>query len=316
MEKRIAVLGAGTMGAGMAATYALYGNPVSLYSRTESTLSQARKIIKGALETFLEEKIIDAATMKQAMGRIAYTTSLQEAVHNAWYVVETVTEKKDAKTGLYQTLDGILPNGVILASNTSYMNIFELVPERRRKDSVIAHWVAPPQIIPLVEVVRGPETTEETMQRTIELHEMCGKIPVRLEKYVPGFVLNRLQSAMTREIMYLIDNGFCTAEDIDKVVKTSLMPRGLLLGVVERMDFAGLQTVANGLRNGSYVPAPSVEESSILFQLAEEGNLGVKTGKGFYDYSNHECTEVLAKRDRQLIQSLRLARELMKNPLY
>lgn len=316
MKQKIAVLGAGTMGAGMAATYALYGYPVSLYSRTEDTLHRAKETIQNALETMVHEDMTDEKAAKQATERIVYTTELKNAVRDAWYIAETIAEKKSAKTELYQTLDVMVPDNVIFASNTSYMNIFEFISESRQKDCVIAHWVAPPHIIPLVEVVRGPKTSEEVMNQTIELHETCGKTPVRMERYVPGFVLNRLQSAMTREVMYLIDGGLCTAEDIDKVVKTSLMPRGMLLGVVERMDFTGLQTVANGLKNGSYQPAPPVCEDSQIFRLVEEGNLGAKTGKGFYDYGGNNLTGVLEKRDQQLIQSMRLAQQFLKDPLY
>ncbi|MBQ5954282.1 MAG: 3-hydroxyacyl-CoA dehydrogenase family protein [Lachnospiraceae bacterium] len=315
VSKKIAVLGAGTMGAGIAAVYAAGGYDVSLYSRTEKTLDKARQTIGAIIAFFREEKLYPSLALENAEQRICYTTWIEEAVDRAFYIVETVIEKPEIKQEVYQTLDAVLPSDVIVSSNTSYMNIFEFMPEERQEKLVIVHWVAPPHILPLVEVVKGPRTSEETLKAMMELHEGCGKTPVRMEKYIPGFILNRLQSAMNREVIGLIQEGYCTPEMMDKAVKTSLMPRGLLLGVVQRMDFNGIDQVAHGLHNKSFVPFDAPPEHNIITDMADHGEKGVKSGIGFRDYTELGNTLAVQERDKLLIQSVRLSQFFMEHPI-
>ena len=312
---KIAVLGAGTMGPGIAAVYAVNGYETALYSRTEKTLEKARVTVEGILELFREEKMFPEEAVIPAAGRISYVTDLSAAVHGAFYVSETVAEVPEVKKEIFRQLDELLPEDVFLSSNTSYMNVFELAPERRQARLAIVHWVAPPHILPLVEVVRGPETAEETMEAMMVLHEACGKLPVRMEKYIPGFILNRLQSAMNREVIGLMQEGYVSPEMLDRAVKASLMPRGLLLGVVQRMDFNGLDMVARGLRNRSFEPFGAPPEDNVIAEMAERGELGVKSGAGFYDYGETGSEEAMRLRDRYLIESVRLARYFMERPI-
>ena len=210
----------------------------------------------------------------------------------------------------------MLPEGTIIASNTSYLDIFPLLPPARRPYGIIAHWYAPAHILPLVEIVKGPETLASVMDTVVQMHKSCGKTPVRMEKYIPGFIVNRLQSAMTQEVVHLIENGYCTPEDLDLAVKTSLMPRGLLLGLVERMDFTGLDMMANSLQNKAYSPAPPLDRPAMIFDHVEKGEFGVKSGKGFYDYTGIPYEEVLQNRDKQLLKSIGLVQAFMENPLH
>lgn len=316
MTNKIAVLGAGTMGPGIATTYALQGYEVALYSRSQATLERAARVVASNMELFLEEGQLDRAAADAAMQRIRYTDSVSDAVEGAWYIAETVVEKIPVKTELYAQLDAILPEGVIIASNTSSLNIFSIMPERRKSHTVIAHFFAPAHILPLVEVVRGPETAEEVVDRVVQLHRDCGKTPVRMERYIPGFIVNRMQGALTREVVHLLENGYCTPEDLDLAVKTSLMPRGMLLGLVERMDFAGLDMMVNGLTNKSYQPAPDPGQPKMFFDAVARGDLGVKTGKGLYDYSHMSYEALLHQRDRMLLQSVALAKAFIENPLH
>ncbi len=313
---KVAVLGAGTMGPGIATTYAIYGYRTSVYSRTQETLDRAKAVIESNLRFFTEEGILTPEKAADAMGRLEFTDSVTEAVDGAWYIAETIVEKPEPKKALYTQLDAILPQDAIIASNTSYMNIFELMPQRRLPYAIISHWYAPAHILPLVEVVKGPETLPEVMDAVCQMHTDCGKTAVRMEKFIPGFIVNRMQSAMTREVVYLIENGYCTAEDLDLAVKTSLMPRGLLLGLVERMDFNGLDMLANSLNNKKYVPAPDPGHPAMIFDHYDKGELGVKTGKGFYDYSDRPYTETLQQRDRKLLQSVQLGNQFLKEPLH
>lgn len=313
---KIAVLGAGTMGAGIAAQYSLYGHEVMLYSRSAGTLERAEKTIGKIYELLVESGRMTGEEAARAGEKITCTTSVAEAVKDAWYVVETIVERAAEKTELYAKLDALLGEEVILSSNTSFMDIFALIPERRQGNTLIAHWYAPAHILPLVEVVKGPGTRPEVVERMLEFHRQCGKTPVLMERYVPGFIVNRLQSAMTREVLFLLENGYCTPEDLDLAVKTSLMPRGMALGLVQRMDFSGLDMVANGLRNGTYQPAPAPGADNLVFRHAGQGELGVKSGEGFYRYRDRPYEEVLKQRDSQLLQSVDLAAELMARPLH
>ena len=315
-QKKVAVLGSGTMGPGIALTYALGGYSASLYSRSQKTLHRAKTVIASALELFVEEGIRSGDDAKAAFARIQFTDSVEEAVKDAWYVAETIVEDPEAKKELYTRLDELLPAEVIIASNTSYMNVFELLPAARQPYSVISHWYAPAHILPLVEVVKGPETLETVMEKVVSFHKSCGKTAVRMEKYIPGFIVNRMQSAMTKEVVYLLENGYCTAEELDLAVKTSLMPRGLLLGLVQRMDFNGLDMIARSLENKKYVPAPELDRPRMIFDLTDKGDYGVKTGKGFFDYSDQPYEEVLRRRDKMLLKSVNLANSFIEDPLH
>lgn len=314
-QNKVAVLGAGTMGPGIATVYALHGCRTAVYSRTERTLTQAKQVIESNLALFVQEQVIDRAAADRALERLSFTNDLAQAVEGAWYIAETIVEKPEPKQALYAQLDALLPEDVIIASNTSYLNIFELLPRRRQAYSLISHWYAPAHILPLVEVVKGPETLPEVMDKVTEFHNDCGKTAVRMEKYIPGFIVNRMQSAMTREVVYLIENGYCTAEDVDLAVKTSLMPRGLLLGLVQRMDFNGLDMVSHGMKNKKFSPSPLIERPAFLFDHVDKGEYGVKTGKGLYDYSHQSQTETLQQRDRALLKSVAMARQYAKKPL-
>lgn len=315
-DKTIAVIGAGTMGVGIAMQYALFGHRVALYSRSTQTLDRARTTIEESCALMAQEKFAPDEAIARVQDLIRTTTSLEEAVAGAWYVVETIAEKAEEKKALYERLDALLEEDVLISSNTSYLNIFELMPQRRQPYAAIVHWFAPAHIMPLVEVVRGPETSQDTIDRLMALHDGCEKTTVYMDRFVPGFLVNRLQSAMNREVLFLLKNDYCTAEAIDMAVKSSLMPRGMLLGLVQRMDFAGLNAVANGVRNNACQPAPTPDEDNPLYAHVEAGEYGVKTGRGFYDYSHAPFGDVIRHRDIQLIRSIKLAREFMADPLH
>lgn len=315
-KKKIAVLGAGTMGPGIALNYAIGGYETTLYSRSQRTLDRAAAVIQTNLELFIRENILSQEEADAAGKRMHYTNSVTDAVDGAWYVAETIVEQAEAKTALYGQLDTILPPEVIIASNTSYMNIFELMPQARRPYTVISHFYAPAHILPLVEVVRGPETSEAVMDTVMELHRQCGKAPVRMEKYIPGFIVNRIQSAISREVYYLLENGYCTPEDMDLAVKTSLMPRGLILGLVQRMDFTGMDMLVNSMKNKSYTPAPPTPDPSVVMEPYNRGDYGVKTGRGIYDYGDQTYEQILDRRDEQLLKSVAVAQYTLDHPLH
>lgn len=313
--KRVAVIGAGTMGHGIAQVYASGGLAVNLYDVNKEALTHAQQMIKINLETFVEEGLMDESEANAAFEKIAYFDNLKDAVQNVQFVQETVPEKPDIKIAVFKELDDCLPADIIIVSNTSALNPFELVPQRRLSHFTTAHFFAPPQIIPLVEVAKGEETTEQTIEITLAILRKCGKTPVRLEKFVAGFIVNRLQILLNREVFYLLDNGICTPDQLDLAVKASFMPRGMVLGLVQRIDFTGLDISASNIINESYKVPEMGKRPKVLFEHVDKGELGVKTGKGFYDYGGRSYAEVCKKRDKLLFQVLKATKDIMNETI-
>ncbi|MGR5143072.1 3-hydroxyacyl-CoA dehydrogenase family protein [Photobacterium sp. DNB23_23_1] len=313
---KIAVLGAGTMGPGIALSYAMGGYKVSLYNYLDTAmLDRAKQTVEAGLDFFVEQDKITRAESQAMLANISYTIDLDEALAGADYIQETIVENAEIKKGLFEQLDAKLPEGVIIVSNTSALNPFELMPERRLANFAAAHWFAPPHILPLVEVCKGERTSEQTMNLVSEVLEKSGKTPVRLEKFVPGYIINRLQILLNTEVFYLLDNEICSPEQLDMAVKASLMPRGLLLGLVQRYDFTGLDISARNIINGSYQMPDTSERPKALFDHVDKGELGVKTGKGFFDYEGRSPVEVSKRRDELLFKIFDLTKDVVKEKI-
>jgi 3-hydroxybutyryl-CoA dehydrogenase len=309
--KKVAVVGAGTMGPGLAQVFACGGHPVSLYSRSEATLEKAMSIAAANMETFVRHDLLDAVDVPAALARISPTRSVTEAAAGASLVIESIAENMEAKRVVFEELDEACPDEAIFTSNTSYLNIYEVVPERRLPQTVIAHWFAPPQIIPLVEVVKGPQTSAETVEFVVALLKKVDRVPVVMEKFVPGFCINRFLRIIGREVFFLLDNGYMTADQLDLAVKASIIPRAMVLGFVQRYDFTGLDLSLNNLQNSDFLEPPLDNSPSSLVEHVERGEIGVKSGKGFFDYSDRDIKDVLRTRDDALIEVFNQARELI-----
>lgn len=313
--KKIAVLGAGTMGPGIVQSFATGGYDVNMWTRSEDTMKKARSVLQTSLKTFAEEGLVKPEEVEKILSRVNYYFTIEEAVNGADFVVETIVEKSEPKRELYEKLDAILPEDTYIASNTSFLNIFEIMPERRLPYTIIAHWYAPPQLIPLVELVKNDKTVPEAITCAYEMLEKSGKTPVVMKRWVAGYIANRMQSILNQEVFYLLDNDFCTAQDIDRAVKASFIPRAMVIGLVQRFDFTGLDASVNNLNNKSYIMPEQNSNPSCLFDHYNKGELGVKSGKGFYDYSDRSMEEVLAKRDKQLFEAFRVVNKFMKDPV-
>jgi len=313
--KKIAVLGAGTMGPGIAQMFAIGGYEVTMWTRSEETREKAKETLHKSLVTFSEENLLPASEVETVFSRVSFALTVEEAVKGADFIQETIVENKDAKTALFAQLDAVLPEDTIIASNTSGLNVFELIPERRLKQAVIAHWYAPPQLIPLVEVVKAEQAPQEYADITVELLNKCGKTPVLMKKFVRGYIANRMQMCLNQEVFYLLDNGYCSPEDIDLAVKASFIPRAVVLGICKRIDFGGVDMTANNFRNKSYNPPNITEMPEVLKEMEAKGELGIKSGKGFYDYSGTNKQDLLAKRDKQLFEVFKIAKKFMDDPV-
>jgi len=314
--KKIAVLGAGTMGPGIAQTYAMGGYEVTMWTRSEATREKAKAALHASLVTFAEEGEIEADKVEEIYGHVNFRLTVEEAIEGADMIQETIVENRDAKAALYEQIAAVVKPDVIIASNTSAMNIFEVVPEKLLPQMIIAHWYAPPQLIPLVEVVKSEQAPQEYADIAVTLLNNCGKTAVLMKKFIKGYIVNRLQQCLNREVFYLMDNGYCDAEAIDLAAKASFIPRACVLGLCKRADFGGLDMTANNYRNKSYtMPEHGDEMPKVLAEHVEAGELGIKTGKGFYDYTGVDLDALKAKRDKQLFEVFRLEKKFLNDPV-
>jgi len=309
--KKVAVVGAGTMGPGLAQVFACAGHSVSLYSRSEATLEKAMSVAAANMQTFVGHGLLSEDDVSAALARITTTQSVAEAGADASLVIESIAENLEAKRAVFDELDRACPDDAIFTSNTSYLNIYQVVPERRLPNTVIAHWFAPPQIIPLVEVVKGEKTSDETVELVVELLKKVDRVPVVMEKFVPGFCINRFLRIIGREVFFLLDNGYMTAEQLDLAVKASIIPRAMVLGFVQRYDFTGLDLSLNNLKNSDFLEPPIDNSPSSLVEHVDKGEMGVKSGKGFFDYSDRDLREVLKTRDDALIDVFNQSKDLI-----
>ena len=314
--KKIAVLGAGTIGPGIAQTYAMGGYKIALWTRREEKRLQSMETLKNSLNTFAEEGIIAAEDIDGIFSRIEFTTDFNAAVADADLIQETIVENRDAKEEMFKNILAAARPDAIVMSNTSALNIFEFAPAELLPRLYIAHWYAPPQLIPLVEVVKAEQAPQENADMIIELLKTCGKTPVYMKKFIRGYIVNRLQQCLNREVFYLLDNGYCDAESIDLAAKASFIPRAVVLGLLKRIDFGGLDMTANNYKNHSYtMPENGDELPKVLEEHVNAGELGIKSGKGFYDYEGQDIAALRVKRDHQLFEIFKVAQKFMDDPV-
>lgn len=299
------------MGAGIAQVFAAHGWCVTLCDLSPAHLDRAVEAIRGNLAVMRDAGVAGPDDADVLLGRIELQTRIEAAVAEAAIVVEAVSESTRIKAEVFAIVDRHAPVDAVVWSNTSTLDVFALAPEALRPRLLVAHWFAPPHILPLVEVVRGRDTRDDVLQSAMDELARLGKAPVLMERYVPGFVINRLLRALGREALYLIDNGYITAEGLDQAVRTSLAPRMLVLGVMQRYDFTGLDLSARNLENADFVDAPVDMAPRSLVERVAAGDLGVKSGRGFYDYAGMSPLEAAQRRDAALWQVVTRCTEQM-----
>ncbi len=297
-KARIAVLGAGLMGHGIAQVFALAGHDVTITDAVTASLDSAKSRISANLE--------DLGDDPSAVERVRPCSDLAETVREADYVVEAVLEDLPLKQQLFAEVERHVRPDTILASNTSVIPITQIMGGlARRERAVGTHWWNPPYLVPLVEVIGTQWTSQQTIEWTIDLHRQAGKTPVHVKKDVPGFVGNRLQHALWRECIALVANGICDAETVDTVIKASFGRRLAVLGPLENADLVGTdltlaihKTVLPDL-DRTAGPSPYLE------RLVADGKLGMKTGEGFRTWTAAEQAALRAR----VVQHLKKARE-------
>jgi len=304
------VVGAGTMGHGFAQVFAMNKIPVCLVDETDALLKRAQGWIADNLHYMVELKEIKKGQIKSTLDRIQFTTNLRQASQEVDYVLEAVLENLDLKKKIFQQLDTYTPPNAILATNTSSFDINELSAVTAHPERIIGtHWYHPPQITPCVEVIPADSTSLETINVTMDFLKRIGKVPTRC-KSAPGFVGNRIQFAMAAEAFAIVEEGLATPEEVDQIVRTSFGFRLGAYGPFQICDQAGLD-VYHAIYEYLYMKLrkEQFKPPRILKQFIEQGHLGLKNQKGFYDYKEKTPDMIKHERDRKLYDRLRLLRK-------
>lgn len=289
------------MGASLAQVYALAGWDTVLYNRSESGLQRAQSLIELNQRTLMDEGIVSAEDSAAMYTRIQMSTD-KGTFKDAMLVVENIVEKLDAKRAFWAEISPMAPAEALLATNTSGLHITEIAeavtgPERFMGQ----HWLNPPHLLPLCEIIAGEKTGEEAILKMRELVVGLNKQPV-VVKDINGFIINRIQFAVLREALYIVDSGAATFEDVDTVLKAGMGLRYAALGPFGVADFGGLDTFEhiNSYLNADLCDAK--EGNAGLKAMVESGKLGVKSGCGFYDYSGDKAQKAIQERDRMYIE--------------
>ncbi|GAB4449126.1 MAG: 3-hydroxybutyryl-CoA dehydrogenase [Bacteroidia bacterium] len=288
---KIAVIGSGTMGNGIAHVFAQFGYDVHLVDINEAALQKALQTISKNLDRQISKNIITEADKQNTLKRIKTFTKIEDAVKDRDLVVEAATENPQIKLQIFQTLDTHTPEHTILASNTSSISITKIAAVTKRPDKVIGmHFMNPVPVMKLVEIINGFKTSEEVNQIITDVAKSLQKVPVTVNDF-PGFVSNKVLMPLINEAIYTLYEGIAGVEEIDTIMKLGMAHP---MGPLQLADFIGLdvclyimRVLYEGYGNPKYAPCP------LLVKMVDSGNLGVKSGMGFYDYSNKDSKELI-----------------------
>lgn len=291
--KNISVIGSGTMGNGIAQTFALFNFNVTLYDISSESLDKGEKTILKNLQRMVNKDKITQDEADNTIASIKYTTDFN-SILNSELIIEAVSENLELKESIFKELDLKCPNNTILASNTSSISITKLAEKTQRKDKIIGmHFMNPVPIMKLVEIINSKYTSKETTDLIINLSKKLEKIPLTVNDF-PGFISNRILMPMINEAIESLDQGVANVKNIDGIMKLGM---GHPMGPLQLADLIGLdvcksilEVMLNGLKNPKYKP------NKLLLELVNDGKLGVKSGEGFYDYSNSKKAEFVSKR--------------------
>ena len=293
MNKNIVVIGAGTMGNGIAHTFAQTGFKVNLVDVSQEALDRGIKTITTNLDRIIAKGNLTEEEKASTLANISTFTALEDAVKDADLIVEAATENIDLKLKIFQQMDATAPADCILATNTSSISITKIASVTSRPEKVIGmHFMNPVPIMKLVEIIKGYSTSKETFSAIYEMSKTLGKVPVEVNDY-PGFVANRILMPMINEAIYSLYEGVAGVEEIDTVMKLGMAHP---MGPLQLADFIGLDVclsimnvLYDGFKNPKYAPCP------LLVNMVTAKKLGVKSGEGFYDYSESKKAEKISK---------------------
>lgn len=308
MIKNIAVIGAGTMGHSIAENFAMYDYPVTLFDTNEEYLGKLPEIMKGELVIMEEEDMLNGKTVDEVLANITLYSDLEECAKDADYVIEAIPEVLEMKQELFKTLDGICKDTTIFASNTSSLTLdgmLKVLPEERQKRVLLCHWYNPAMLMPIAELSFFGNMPEEIYAEVDALYTSIKKNVIRVLKEVPGLVANRIQQGVAREVFWLMNEGIASPEDIDKALMFGPAFRYATTGQLQVADFGGLDIWCVVGDNLLSVMDNSKEANPVLREKVKKGDLGFKSGKGFFDYSKVDADEMKRQYILRLIHQLK-----------
>ena len=293
------------MGHGIAQVLSYSPGPVMLYDVSEQALERAVGRIDESLALLERKGLLSEDARGSYLSRISTTTDLAEAVESAGFVIEAAPEDLPLKQRLFAELERLAPSDAILATNSSGLPLGEIACGVKDGERVVgSHFFMPAQLIPLVEVSRGESTTDETVERTVRMWESCGKSPIRVNRDIPGYVANRLQAALVREAVALWSGGVASAGDIDTAVRMGFGLRAMVTGPMRQRDLAGIDLHLAIQRELWPEIDGSVEPNAEVVSMVERGQLGLKTGRGYFDWSGQDPEQVLRAQNEALVDMM------------
>jgi 3-hydroxybutyryl-CoA dehydrogenase len=299
---KIVIAGAGIMGASMGQIFARWGYLATLYDIVQEGLDKGRELIAINQRSLVDQGDLSEDLSREVLSRISYTTEMS-AFKEADFVIEAIVENLDVKRDFWKEASRLAPDGAVLTTNTSGLSITEISAAVRLPERFCGmHWVNPPHIVPLVEVIQGKSTLEETVETVREVALSVHRYPVTVRGDPRGFLLNRLQFAVLREALHIVESGYASTKDVDDVMKYGLGMRYACVGPFETVDLGGLDTF---YRVGSYLFGDLSDVKTVpepLAALYREGAYGTKSGRGFYDYGNGGAERAIEKRDKDFLK--------------
>ncbi len=305
--QRVSVIGLGTMGHGIAQTFAMAGCEVTGFDEVAAARESVHDRVRQNLRDFVAAELFPADQIDATLSRIRVCRTQVEALRDSQFVTEAMREDLSAKQELFQRIEPGVSDDTILASNSSTFPISQSGARLKRPErAVVTHWFNPPHIVPTVEVVGSPQTNEPTIQATLELLRRSGKLAIRINQELPGFLVNRVQIAVMREVWDLLDRGVAAVEDIDAAIQGSMGFRLAALGPLRIHDFGGLDIQTAVYRNLTPEISSSTTVPPTVQRIVDGGNHGFKTGQGFYRYSPESAEQVRSDRDQRYLSLLKL----------
>ncbi|MBU5440254.1 3-hydroxyacyl-CoA dehydrogenase family protein [Tissierella sp. MSJ-40] len=303
--KKIGIAGAGTMGSGIAQIFARKGYEVVMTDISEEFLEKSKKLVSIFNSSLIEEGLMTESEIENTIKNISYSTD-KRVFSDTDVIIEAIIEKMDIKQDFWREVEEIAKSDAIFATNTSGLSITGISKKIKNKSRFIGmHFWNPPHIIPLVEIIRGDGTEDKTVDTLVELVKRIDKEPVVVQKDAPGFIGNRIQFAVFREALNIVEEGIATFEDVDRAMKYGPGFRYPIIGPLQTADLGGLDTfyyISSYLFNEL---SDVKEPQEVLKKLMDNNELGVKSKKGFYDYSDGKDEEAIKRRDKMFFKMLK-----------